>query len=209
MKDSDNFDAPKREALECLSYVRDVLTVGNVMKLDQDRLVSHIAPLPPPKEAQINSPNPTASEPPTPSVMLSKRDYKPPASLTRTPHLIRTDISPLHSAPYHRSSASSFASSTPSQERPRSMVNSAPPTASSRNITSPTSPAPRSSGLQWQHSPPSAMSASYRRSGDSAQSSTPAAIPTPYSNTPNGYPPKSSSSAVKTNTTTDPLGALQ
>ncbi|CAG7846481.1 SubName: Full=Related to molybdenum cofactor biosynthetic protein {ECO:0000313/EMBL:CCA66895.1} [Serendipita indica DSM 11827] len=205
LKDSDRLGSQNREALDCLSYARDVLMTGNVMKLDQDRLVSHAAPPPPPKEAQVGTQIPPSNEAPTPSVMLSKRDYQPPVGLTRTPHVIKPEVSPLHTTPYHRPSASSFASSTPSQERPRSTASSAPPTASPRYITSPTSPTPRSSGLQWQHSPPSMMSATHRKGGDAQH----AAIATP--STPSyGYPPKSLSSAGRSNTTsTDPLGALQ
>jgi hypothetical protein len=115
MQDSDNIDPNKRDALECLSYVRDVLTMGNVIKLDEDRLskhdqrssspVNHKTPLEAIERPQVASPTETV-----PQVMLSKRDSKPLTGLTRTPYNRKEQNDPLS---YFQSTSSSFSMKGP------------------------------------------------------------------------------------------------
>jgi TBC1 domain family protein 5 len=96
MQDSDKLDPNKREALECLSYVRDVLTMGNVIKLDEDRLNRHDqrssspANQKTPERSGVTSPTEVV-----PQVMLSKRDSKPLTGLTRTPYNRKEQNDPL------------------------------------------------------------------------------------------------------------------
>lgn len=82
----------RKNALECLSYVRDVLTTGDITKLEEDRLnkrgsaivvpdkAEGIPEATEPREALISTPSDS------PPILLSKRDSKPLTNLTRTPY---------------------------------------------------------------------------------------------------------------------------
>lgn len=221
MQDSENMDPRKRDALECLSYVRDVLTIGNVIRLDEDRLISHHS-APPATYVQVQATRENASatitappapptEPKSPRVMLSKRDSKPLTGLTRTPHVPQSTAT---SRPF-MSSSTSRSSST--QKLP---AVSAPATlnrfASPQNSSSISRPAP-----PWQRSPPSSSagprlprehqrnenvpSSSYE--GDTLQAAASTYPPS------SGYPPMrtdSNQSGTRTAApSVDPLGVLR
>jgi TBC1 domain family protein 5 len=219
MQDSENLDPRKRDALECLSYVRDVLTVGNIIRLDEDRLGSHhTAPSSAPinasataqtRDTQENSGETTAVppvplvEPDSPRVMLSKRDSRPLTGLTRTPQVPQTMAPNVYGA---------SARSPPAQQG----TTSSAPATMNRFAPSQVSRPPARPPPPWQSGPLTSPTATqplpdHHRS-DSVQSSTFQPNETPQVST-STYPPKRLDShptgTRMAAVSVDPLGVLK
>ncbi|KIM28970.1 hypothetical protein M408DRAFT_8402 [Serendipita vermifera MAFF 305830] len=211
MQNSENLDPRKRDALECLSYVRDVLTIGNVIRLDEDRLVNHhatAASVPvgtlegPTAQDNSNAPSTVPSnpsiEPDSPRVLLSKRDSKPLTGLTRTPHT---------------PNATAYRSSTPSVLRTPSEQNV--PTISIPAVIDPLiSPGAGQTPSRQQNPSSSFMSTRLPREhtrSDSARA--PVQASPSIQSPPTGYPPRrldaTSSGAGAATISIDPLGVLK
>lgn len=159
MQDADKLDPQKRNALECLSYVRDVLSAGGVTRLDEDRLQRHDqnnpppAPVPTPSrpvEKKKKAPRSTETKeqqprltPPAEAipVMLSKRDSKPLTGLTRAPYTRREPNDPLSSSSYFPPSSSPTTSRSSPIPKPNNSTPPAPaPSFTRSTMHSPVSP---------------------------------------------------------------------
>lgn len=194
LQNSEDLDPRKKEALECLSYVRDVLSASIVTRLDDERLLGEeersrrkkaAAERKAKRQAEKNlfrvqTDQSIGGVDPDPRVILSKRDSKPLTGLTRTPPVgVRQDASftdPLSSTATVR--ASSFVDTSyyrPVNQQPE--LNSAPATISphpmpSFNVTT-RGPIP-----SWDNSPVaahdgSAMASPTLRSASSSTRHTP------------------------------------
>jgi hypothetical protein len=231
LQDSDLSDPRKREAFECLSYVRDVLAVGKVTNLDlkmltrqqglptqaDNRVVETGQVSSPPEEDNREKPLPTPNDGSSFPMLLSRRDFKPAVSLTRTPYLSREPTpsqTPPNATSLHRPSASYAAPSL----RTEYFASPAPASATnSRFATSPaTSSSPRPSAAAGQRSPPPnpPMSAIEPLQKSVAQGKEPTSpwSPTSVAQQPSaGYPPRRSEDQTqqKSSNIVDPLGVLR
>ncbi|KAG8867855.1 hypothetical protein FRC20_004674 [Serendipita sp. 405] len=227
LQGSENLDPNKKQALECLAYVRDVLMMGRAVRLEEDRLTQYVRPPPTRTESLVINRSQTPTDGPSsqstgpgetvqsPNMMLSKRDSRPLTGLSRTPYIRREEpqhtsfqsvsISPLSNAEFGEEGSASASPSTGHNN--------------ARFLSSPLSP----SAPSWQRNSvmsSNAQSSNKRTSALLSQMSTqvnqPPLSPAPYSPGPlsSGYPPRpagggSISSSKVTSPTTDPLGVLR
>ncbi|KAG8810581.1 hypothetical protein FRC17_002867 [Serendipita sp. 399] len=227
LQGSENLDPSKKEALECIAYVRDVLMMGNVVRLDEDRLTRHVKALPPRTEStvahRIQTPpvGPSSQIPETkediqsPTMILSKRDSRPLSGLSRVPYTRREEPQtiPVQSTPLSNTTDSgqdTLGSSSPPLTGGYNTRFLTSPTGSStppwqRNLgmnTNPQLPGKRESVVLSQTTPQTKVSALTPNSPGPAGGGYPPRTPrTPGSG--------SVGSSKVTSPTTDPLGVLR